>query len=559
MPDIQPTYLTLAQLLHRRLFEIPGYQRAYSWTSRERQDLFNDIENIFLKGPSENHFMATIVCRRVGEEMLGTDVYYKLDIVDGQQRLTTIILLLNAIKLRMSADQPKPRSKQERVLDEISELLVKVEGDSLLLLKTNHDRSRYFSNFLRDGKADTPDKGTTLADKELLTAIRECRNFVDRWTNENRDILDLFACIKNRLFFILHEVSEEKLVYTVFEILNSRGMEVSWLDRLKSTLMGKAFDLENQDSGRLIEDLHNIWEKIYAQIGLHQGLSTEALRFAATLYQSSMSYRPLSERDAVDEFRLKARDARSIRGIAGWLLEVTEACDKVISNPRQNAVTRISQARLLAVAIHLKDNIDESGREKLLSSWEKISFRIYGMRGCDARHKVGDYVSLAWRIVNEDLSVKGIRSEIKSIGKEFPVSETVKYLQEQNCYEGWQYELRYFMFRYEEHLTQEEGIKVENEHWKKIWTASPSKSIEHIIPQSRASDKIKHVLGNLMILPPDLNAKLRDKLPEQKLGAYRKTGLLSAEKVASEAQWSEETVREREEELLQWAAEEWAD
>ena len=291
MPDIQPTYLTLEKLLHRRLFKIPGYQRAYSWTSRERQDLFDDIERIFLKGSCENHFMATIVCRHAGKVRLGTNEYDKLDIVDGQQRLTTIILLLNAIKLGLNT--PEPELERRRVFGEISELLVKVEGDSLLLLQTNHDTSHHFSNFLREGREDTPDQGKTLADRELLTAISDCRNFVNSWTNENRDILDLYACIKNHLSFILHEVSDEKLVYTIFEVLNSRGMEVSWLDRLKSILMGKAFELKNEDRVQLIIDLRNIWRDIYAQIGLHQGLSTEALRFAATLYKSSMPHRPL--------------------------------------------------------------------------------------------------------------------------------------------------------------------------------------------------------------------------------------------------------------------------
>lgn len=555
MIDIRPEHLTLAKLLDGRLFKIPDYQRAYSWTSRERQDLFDDIVNVFQKETNESHFMATIVCLRRDKIPLGTDEYDQLDIVDGQQRLTTLILLLNAIKLKLNSS----KSKQKRVLREISELLVKVDGDSLLLLQTNHDSSHYFADFLRNGKAPSPDEGKTLADRELLAAICDCQKFVEKWVGEKRKLLELYACVKNRLSFILHEISDEKLVYTVFEVLNSRGMEVSWLDRLKSILMGKAFELENRNRDQLISDLHTIWRDIYAQIGLRQGLSTEALRFAATLYQSSMPYRPLSERDSVDELRNKAHDAEDIRKVARWLLRVAEACDKVISNRRQNAVTRISQARLLAVAIYLRDDIQAGDRDKLLSRWEKISFRIYGMMGYDARTRVGDYVRLAWKIANQQIGVEEIHSEIRSIGEEFPIEDAVEALEKANCYEGWQDELRYFMFRYEEHLTSKAGNNLQNEQWERIWAVSPSRSIEHIIPQNTASDDIKHVLGNLMILPPKLNSELQDKKPGQKLEAYRQTGLLSAIEVASIPRWSKRAVRKREEELLRWAAGEWAD
>ena len=99
------------------------------------------------------------------------------------------------------------------------------------------------------------------------------------------------------------------------------------------------------------------WRDIYSVIGLRQGLSTEALRFAATLNVTETPHRPLGERDAVAELRGATGTARKIRAVAAWLLRVTEACEAVISNPRLNAVTRISQARLLATAIHLREDI----------------------------------------------------------------------------------------------------------------------------------------------------------------------------------------------------------
>ena len=558
MITIHPQYLPLSKLLVGRLFRIPEYQRAYSWTSSERQDLFGDIEKVRTRGQDAGHFMAAVVCLRRAKQTLGTDEFHVLEVVDGQQRLTTLIILLNAIKLAL-----KPKDKAEaKLARELSELLVKVEGDELLLLQTNHDSSHYFATFLRTGTSPASASATTLADREILRAIEDCQAFTAKWTDGGESLSALAALLKNRLFFILHEIEDEQAVYTVFEVLNSRGLAVSWMDRLKSTLMGTAFELKNVDLEGLVKDLHTVWRDIYRVIGLRQGLSTEALRFAATLHVTETPNRPLGERDAVAELRRATGTAKEVRAVAAWLLRVTEACDTVTGNPRLNAVTRISQARLLATAIHLREDITPERRQQLLSRWEKVSFRIYGLLNKDARTRVGDYVRLAWRVSNRELSVDAIDEAIGEIGEEFPIEDAVDFLRNENCYDGWEAELRYFMFRYEEHLAREQKLNFGNEQWEKIWMVSPSESIEHIWAKSRAPDKTRHRLGNLVLLPPKLNSALQNKPAKDKAAYYRKTGLLIAGEVADvidTAGWKSRSVKEREERLLEWATEEWAD
>ena len=497
--------------------------------------------------------MAVIVCLRKEKITLGTHEFYKLEIVDGQQRLTTLIILLNAIKLALNCED----ADEELTARELKEILVKVGGDNLLLLQTNHDTSHHFADFIRNGKSEDPEKGKTLADRELLAAIADCKKFVKDWVENGQALTLLVGHIKNRLSFILHEISDEKTVYTVFEVLNSRGMEVSWLDRLKSILMGTAYVLEDADSEQLIKDLRVIWRDIYSTVGLSQGLSTEALRFAATLRASTPQNRPMSEQAAVDELRSAAHNSKQIREVARWLLQVTKACDTVVSTHRLNAVTRISQARLLAVAIHLCEGVTKKDRARLLSIWEKVSFRIYGMLRYDARTRVGEYVRLARRIIQGNITADEIFNEIRSIGNDFPIEDAVKALRNANCYEGWQEELRYFMFRYEEHLTKKKGNKFRNEQWEKIWSVSPSKSIEHIFPQNTARDHMKHRLGNLLLLPPSLNSRLGYMPPKEKFEKYRETGLLIAVEVASNKRWSNNAIKLRERKMLEWASREW--
>jgi hypothetical protein len=270
----------------------------------------------------------------------------------------------------------------------------------------------------------------------------------------------------------------------------------------------------------------------------------------------------LGEEDSVDALRTEASNAKGIRRIADWLLDVTNACDAVIENPRVNAVTRISQARLLATTIHLRSDLKPTERKALLARWEKVSFRIYGMLGNDARTRVGDYVRLAWQIMNEKPSFKVIDAAIKEIGIDFPIHDAVAALRNGKCYEGWENELRYLMFRYEEYLAKQQKLNFSNEQWEKIWMVSPSESIEHIWAKSKAPDKHRHRLGNLVLLPPKLNSKLQDDNPSDKVEAYRKTGLLIAGEVADLIEsdgWKGKSVEEREESLLKWAAKEWAD
>lgn len=560
MLKIQPQYLPLSKLLDGRLFRIPGYQRAYSWTARQREDLFEDLLKTHAKGRDESHFMAAVVCLRQGTREIGTDEFQIMDIVDGQQRITTLILLLKQLSLSLNQSD----KAQAKLLNELQDLLVKPDGDELLLLQTNHDSSHYFANFLRTGGSIASSAAITTSDREILAAIEDCRSFIGTWGKKGGDLISLGALLKNRLYFLLHEINEEKTVYTVFEVLNSRGLTVSWLDRLKSILMGIAFELPKINNDGLINELHVKWRDIYSVIGLRQGLSTEALRFAATLSAKSAPNRPLGEEDAVSALKDAALGgAKDVRKIATWMLDVTKACDAVVANNRLNAVTRISQARLLAVAIHLRSDISGQDKQKILARWEKVTFRIYGMLGNDARTRVGDYVRLAWRVVNEKPTVAVINSQIKAIGKDFPIEDAVDALRNENCYEGWETELRYFMFRYEEHLSKRKGMNFSNDQWQKIWMASPSDSIEHVFPKSKAPEKLKHRLGNLVLLPPNLNSKLNDKDAKAKAGDYVKTGLLVAGRVAEvinkKKGWTKVEIEAWEEELLKWAKVEWAD
>ena len=557
MIEIQPQHVTVDQLFYGRLFRIPQYQRTYSWHRKQRQDLFEDIQRTWDAGKDRTHFMATIVGLRREKRTIMTKVHQVIEVVDGQQRITTLILLLKAIAKALDRSEPEAK----RLGQDLDETLVKPDKASLLLLQTNHDISQYFADYLRVGQHPPPDTADTLADRELLSAIEDCEKFVVEWQGTGKSLEDLVSLLKNRLTFVFHEIGDEALVYTVFEVLNSRGLDVSWFDRLKSMLMAIVFQAENGNKSELIDEVHQLWTDIYRCVGLRLGLSTESLRFAATLWLPQCPNRPLSEEDAAELLRNRSMDGPAkVIETTRWVKAVTEAVDRLHADRRRNAVTRIAQARLVATAVNLRPDLSDDERERILRRWENLTFRIYGMCGKDARTSVGDYVRLAWSIVNEKPSAGQILANLSSMGAEFSIDQAVKDLSKSNCYEGWQEELRYFFYRYEERLAREAGQKFNNEQWNRIWEASAADSIEHILPQSAESADWVQWLGNLLVLPPKLNSQLGAKAPKAKSDAYNKTGLLVAQEVVDRLPgWQQRVIEEGETALLQWARQEWAD
>lgn len=292
-------------------------------------------------------------------------------------------------------------------------------------------------------------------------------------------------------------------------------------------------------------------------------MSIESLRFAATLWSTDKPNRPLGEEDAARQLHKSCGDDPSkVIKVSNWIKRVAEAIDRLTSDRRKNAVTKIAHARLLAVAVNLRTELAEEEREQILRRWENVTFRIYGMHRKDARTGVGDYVRLACRIIQEGLTSDQILSELSQIGEDYPAENAVKQLKRANCYTGWQEELRYFLYRYEETLARQSGQNFDNESWNKIWEASASDSIEHILPQSSEEDYI-HRLGNLLLLPPRLNSRLKKRRAKDKADDYTKTGLLMAREVVqliSESRsWRHRQINKRGEDLLNWAKLEWGD
>ena len=84
------------EFLNRKIFKIPYYQRNYAWSVTQLFDLWNDL--LFLK-ENKQHFFGTIIIKDVQEDRKVSDLlsYRVFEIIDGQQRLTTISILVNEI------------------------------------------------------------------------------------------------------------------------------------------------------------------------------------------------------------------------------------------------------------------------------------------------------------------------------------------------------------------------------------------------------------------------------------------------------------------------------
>jgi hypothetical protein len=558
--SIRPDYLTFDDLLQKKLFIIPNYQRAYSWGNKQRKDLFLDLEKLHKNSDQEkHHFMATIVCSKIGKETGVVDEFRVFHVVDGQQRLTTLIILLKAVQKILA----NGNDKEQKVATDLQSLLIK-EDNRLILLQTNHDNSQFFRDYLEKGSLPDNDQVKTASTQHMLEALNESETFVNKWVAAKKDGgLSLLQLIKNRLGFIFYLLEDEGSAYTVFEVLNSRGLEVDWLDKCKTMLMGIAFEKAANKTARdeQIDELHKLWTEIYRSIGVSKIQGHEILRFAATLEEPFEANRIMSAEKAIEFFREECQtDYRKIVKVTHCFMVIAETLKQLYENPRLEAVIGILHTRLLAVAILMKTSLSQEERETLFKKWENVTFRIYGLFRKDSRTKVGEYTRLAWQMVQKNnLPAKTLIKKVALLGKDYPIVEAVEELRETDCDKEWETELRYFLYRYEEHLSQEQGSAISDDIWQQIWKASVTNTIERIqLQTSKKQAEQIHRLGNLIILPPKAIAKTAKKTFQQKREIYQENSQLKMmEEILDKRRWTIKEIEERENRLLDWAIDEW--
>ncbi|MGI8636535.1 MAG: DUF262 domain-containing protein, partial [Segetibacter sp.] len=247
-----------------KIYRVPQFQRDYSWEQDNWEDLWNDIE---LAAESKNaHYMGSVVLQStIGKEYL---------IIDGQQRFTTLTILTLAVidAIQKLADKGNEvEQNKERINILMRQYIGQKDPASLsysskLFLNENNDG--FFQNRLIGFK--DPINVRKLSDSETL--MWESYTFFKQrisQTFKNSTGSDCASFLNNvvgeLMMFIQITVEDELNAYTVFETLNSRGIELTSTDLLKNYLFSLVAKSETD-----LKQIKNQWKKIIDTVGLRE-------------------------------------------------------------------------------------------------------------------------------------------------------------------------------------------------------------------------------------------------------------------------------------------------
>jgi len=220
---ITPTSLTINQLFgsNKEQYVIPTYQRRYSWYERQVWELIEDIK--LIEG-NDTHFLGSIVCL-AGPHTAGLN---KLELVDGQQRLTTITILLECIRQRLDAAEEKEDAA------EVARLLIAKPFDGKPVRKVALDSidSAEFDWLVMN------DQAQVFKNLQLQCAFKIVREWVAKQTLEH--LVSFLYRLQNQAIVIRLDVSQAKDAFKLFETINNRGLRLSPTDIIKNFLLGNA-------------------------------------------------------------------------------------------------------------------------------------------------------------------------------------------------------------------------------------------------------------------------------------------------------------------------------
>lgn len=243
---------------HSQFYMVPRYQRGYAWGIEEVRELLKDLTESHDRFPNEDYLLGQMIVCPSSEPLasIKPDVQ-QWDLIDGQQRTTTLYLMMVMIGARVEASMVEPLSvsaKQERALMDVRKTTPKLgEGDDYQpRIKTASNGDDFIRLILENKPLGTPN-GPTQAN--LLLAVQEINDHLD--TLEADNIASFYKFVMNRVRIVRLELESAAHALRVFQKVNNRGLQLDDADLIKAYLFQTLSDNEFDDAAKKWEEATN--------------------------------------------------------------------------------------------------------------------------------------------------------------------------------------------------------------------------------------------------------------------------------------------------------------
>ncbi len=565
--------LNLDGVIEKGVFEIPSYQRGYAWQIRQLKDFWNDLEHVSKLG-DKFHYMHSLTLRELENEFESS----AFEIIDGQQRLATSLILLGLLaKTTQNKDPKYSLINLEPILSYkyygLSEAFRAItEEEDLEKFKTSFYAKNLIDAyaFFKEKISDTP-VGTlermfdALIKKMLFSVVGLNDNRIDPFSsfetinNRGKDLSTL-ELLKNRLHFVAHKICEGKKLEKLQQEINDtytliyhdlRQFEDAHLESFLKHFVAYYYGEKGDFKKRLLEMEFNAhkrytdntnFDEEYEKINdllLHLSYSSKVWYFLHTL----------------DDEELRIEITPKMRN----LLEKMRCLNALSDNAFLPLLLSLLTIQLVGRSANEQPYTTKE-LEGLLEYLERFGFLVYGVASKNtAKNEWIESAFEAFRafrygeenIVIEDLPTleknffKGKYSGLELL------EESIHSKKNTEKWYQWGKALNYLLYEYELHHNPETTLNFD----------SSIESIEHILPQKpdqgySAKEKswaknpnIVHALGNLLLIPKNANSSLSNKPFEEKRKEYLK-GSYSEKEVAKNASFGVVQIKERSEKLL---------
>lgn len=543
-------------------YEIPVYQRAYSW-DKKNWDMF--LEDIIeqLNGDN-NYFYGNILLEAIKKDR-------NYEVIDGQQRLTTLTIfirsLLNSLKCRNDVELLKDFD-----LDEKEKIYIK-NGGNIKLRPVEYDRA-CFDAIIVDNKnkfeINTPSQKKILEAKEFFT--KKLSEF------STQKVLDILEKIESTDLTTI-ELTSKKDAALMFELQNNRGKDLTNMEKLKSYFMYQMYVYSNEnETDANIENISNIFKDIYKLINDIKLDEDSILIYHNQAYIKGYPYRTLE--DLKDEFK-KANPENKVTWIKEYILELHATFSNVKKFELFNSEYK-NYLDILGISAFIYPFIikgfayfgdDDKKLNELFQILEIVLFRA---KLINSRANIQERLNKILLDFNGDILMlrESVINKLKESG--YWGDENTENSLYSNMYGN--NVVNYMLWRYENFL-QTKGYSIQK-------FSIENEQIEHISPKQPDNGVIKNgydidenheydeefkteylnCIGNLMLISGSHNASIGNKPFKDKIESYNKNPLLNQQAEIKEFAvnengniiWKKESIDKRQEKIVKFAIATWS-